>query len=310
MSGIGVVTNPHSRRNRHNPHLVQQLAYILGERGRLDEPASPEGMEKVAETFLDHEVDVLCINGGDGTGHVVLSAFARVYGDRPLPMVSLLRGGTMNTVASGLGVRGTPSDLLARVVRMYHEREPFALTERNLLCVDDRYYGFLFGNGIVSNFLEAYYAGTEPTPLKAALLLLRASLSALIQGSLARRLLRPVEARVSLDGVDWPAATYTAILAGTVDNIGLGFRPFYLAPSHPGWFHALGLACTPAGIVRIMPDVYRGLPTHNPDVHSRLAQTMRIEADRPMSYTVDGDFHGGGQVVQITVGPRIQLVTG
>lgn len=308
MPGIGVVTNPRSRRNRQNPALVQRLAYILGDHGRLDQPEDAAGMEAVARLFLEREIDVLCINGGDGTAHVVLSAFAAVYGERPLPMLALLRGGTMNTVSHGLGIRGTPSELLARVVEGYHQGEPFPIVERNLLCVDGRNYGFLFGNGLVSNFLEAYYEGSEPSPWKAARLVVQAVLSGLVKGRLMKRLLQPVEAEVTLDGRKWPARRYATIAAGTVNEIGLGFAPFYAAPRHPGWIHCLGFDCPAMAIVRELPRIRRGLPTRNPDIHDQLARTIRISASRPLAYQVDGDFHMGGQTLEITVGPRVRLV--
>jgi len=289
---------------------VQRLAYILGDKGRLEQPEDLAGMERVAQHFYDREIDVLCINGGDGTGHVVLSAMAAVYGDRPLPKLAMLRGGTMNTVANSVGIKGRPSQLLARVVRMYHEGVPFALAERNLLCVDGRHYGFLFGNGLAANFLELYYKGSEPTPWKAAWVLFRVSLSALVQGRLIKRVIRPVRARVSVDDKRWPAESFITVSAGTVDELGLGFRTFYGAPSHPGHLHALGFACTAPQIVKVLPRVRRALPTNHPDIHDSLCRTLRIESDGPQTFHVDGDFHTGGQVVMVEVGPRVQLIVG
>lgn len=130
MSGIGVVTNPRSGKNRRNPGLVRQLAYVLGDRGELQQPGDLDDLARVAQGFRERAIDVLCINGGDGTIHKVLTALVRVYGTDPLPIVALLRGGTMNTTARNLGLRGRAEDLLGTVVSRYHAGDPLALVER------------------------------------------------------------------------------------------------------------------------------------------------------------------------------------
>ena len=310
MSGIGVVTNPLSRRNRRNPRLMDRLAYILGDKGDLAQPRDWAGMEDVARSFLDRQIDVLCINGGDGTGHVVLSAMARVYGDHPLPMVALLRGGTMNTVAHALGIRGSPSTLLDRVVNRYQAGTPFRCVERNLLCVDGKHYGFLFGNGVAATWLQVYYEGEEPSPTKGVKVFARTILAMLFGGPLARRLVDLVKAQVTLDGHVMPVTRFLTVAAGTSDDLGFGFRPFWAAPSNPDHFHALGFACSPLALAMELPRMRLARPLRNPDIYSRVGHLMRIEANRPIHYMVDGDFHQGGQVLEVTVGPRLRMVVG
>ncbi|MCP4809653.1 MAG: diacylglycerol kinase [Proteobacteria bacterium] len=307
MAGIGVITNPRSRQNRRNPQLAERLAYVLGEKGRLASPTSHEALDEVAQHFLEHEIEIVAINGGDGTSHVVISALVRAYGDRPLPRIALLRGGTMNTVASGLGVRGEPHELLGALTTAYHRETPLRLARRSLLLVDGK-AGFLFGNGIISNFLEAYYEGSEPTPVKAAWVLAKAVGSAFVQGQLIQRLARPVNARVSLDGRPWQDMPWMALAAGTTDDIGLGFRPFYRSLQHPGHLHALGVGCTPVQLVPQLWRIYRSLGTQHPRIIEGVAREMIIEADEPLTYMIDGDFHRGGQRLELRVGPEVELV--
>lgn len=308
MPGIGVVTNPLSRRNRRNPRLMDRLAYILGDEGDLARPRSIPGMEEVARRFRERDIDILCINGGDGTGHVVLSAMARVYGSRPLPLIALLRGGTMNTVAHGLGIKGSTSAILDRVLTRYQKGLPFDTRTRNLLCVDGHHYGFLFGNGAFSNFLEVYYEGSEPSPTKAAVLVARLGGTTLVRGRLLRRLLRPVRAEVLVDGQPVDRTHFVSVAAATVDDLGLGFKPFWAAPANPDRLHYLGIACDPLSIIRSMHRIYAGRPTGIPDIDDRVVRSIRIAANVPQNFMVDGDFHRGGQVVEVTVGPRVRLV--
>ena len=118
MAGIGVVLNPKSSRNRRNPRAASRLARVLGDAGVVREAHSVEELRRIAEEFRALSIDVLAIAGGDGTNHVTLTGFLAVYGDRALPKVALLRGGTMNTVANSIGVRrGRSESLLEGLVR-------------------------------------------------------------------------------------------------------------------------------------------------------------------------------------------------
>jgi len=311
MPGIGVLTNPRSRKNKRNPKLARHLAYTLGDAGELAQPRTEEDLEDVARNFKSQGIDVLCINGGDGTAHVALTAFARVYGDDPLPKIALLRGGTMNTVAHGLKIKGTPAALLANVVRMYHEREPFAIKHRNLLCVDGNRYGFLFGCGFVPRWLEVYYEREEPSPSWAAWLCLKTFFSLLIrpEGKFSRRIAPWVDYDIQLDGKSvWPTDPMIGLVAGTVDDIGFGIRPFWGIPTHPGYLHAVGLGCKPLDVVLAMPTFYRGQSSENPDIHDGLCRELRISSDEPMTYIIDGDYHQAGQTLTLTVGPQVEMI--
>ncbi|MDP2305189.1 MAG: diacylglycerol kinase family protein [Pseudomonadota bacterium] len=310
LPGIAVVTNPRSRQNRRDPAIAGQLAYVLGERGQLAQPTNREELVDAARRFRDHGIDVLAINGGDGTAHVVLTAMVQAYGSDPLPPIALLRGGTMNTVASGIGVKGSPAALLGALVARYHAGEPLGEVERNLLCVPGPVpqYGFLFGNGLIANFLEAYYAGSEPSPQKAAWILARAVASALVGGALFRRLMRPIELEVEVDGVAWAPASYLCVGAGTVDDIGLRFRPFHLAPTHPNHVHAVAFGCSPFALIGQLGNIWLARPTSAPGIRSVLARRMVLRGNMPIPYMIDGDFHTGMQTLTIEVGPRVRLL--
>ncbi len=110
------MNNPRARRNQRRPGAVARLRARLDGDGEVLDASTPEELEVAVRRFQAAEIDVLGVNGGDGTGHVVLTAFARAYGSRPLPRVLLLRGGAMNTVAHGHGIGGTPDAILKSVL--------------------------------------------------------------------------------------------------------------------------------------------------------------------------------------------------
>lgn len=287
------------------------MSFMLGTRGKVAQPQNREDLVEQARRFRDEGIDVLAVNGGDGTLHMVLTAFIEAYGDTPLPPVAILRGGTMNTIASGLGIRGKPEMILSSLLLRYHTDQPMPWAERNILRIEGGEkpeYGFLFGNGLLSNFLQEHYAAGDPSPLTAAVLLARAVLSAMVGGPLIQRLSAPAECEVEVDGVRWAPKRYLTVTMGTVDDIGFGFRPFYEALRHPGRLHALGFACDALGVVKCLPRIRMAQPIQSPEVFSAVPERVVMRSEKAMPFMVDGDFHPAGQTIAVSVGPRIRFL--
>lgn len=320
MSGIGVVLNPRSRRNLRNPGAARRLARRLGDHGVLRTAGTVEELYRIAEDFRRVDIDVLAISGGDGTGHVTLTGFLNVYGGQTMPHVALLRGGTMNTVANSVGVRpGKPEGLLGRLIAAYAQRAtaPLAGVERHVMHVKPRaggpaHYGFLFGTGVVHGFLAEYYRDGEPTPLVAARTLARGIGSALIGGETIRRMARPFRGSVSLDdGTTWQERDYLAIAAGTIEHIGLNFKPFYRYDQRPCAFQVLGIHASPVRFVTELPRIHQSLPMRASKTYDALASRMFVRsADGRMRYMIDGDLHEAAGELEVSIGPRVRLVTG
>ncbi len=311
MPGIGIIANPHSRRNQRNPNRMRRLAYVIGTQDRYEMTQSVEAISDVAKRFKDQDIDILALNGGDGTNHVTLSAFVEVYGKTPLPRITFLRGGTMNTVANGVGIQGSPSRLLANLVDKYYTQTPFESTHRNLLEIEDeskKRYGFIFGNGIVSNFLESYYEAEDPTPLSAAILLGRTISSIPFGGKSARAIVKPFRAELEVDGEIWPMQNYTSILASTINQIGLGFRPFVRCEDGPDTFHVLGMTAGPMGVLKSLPRMRLGLAVKEDIMKSRAPKKAILRSPDAIAYTIDGDMHRAQSEIILSAGPRIEII--
>lgn len=305
MPEIGVITNPRSRANLANPRLHDRLVDALGDGGIL---AAPDGLDALAGTlrsWRETGVSTVAVNGGDGSLHRVVTALVRSWGADHLPTLAILPAGTMNIVASSVGVRGRPPAVLKRLVA-----GPTPTTTVWLLRVTgdgEPVYGFLFGNGIIARFLEVYYEGGDPTPAKAAWILGRGALSAMVGGRFIRRLMRPFPGSLDVDGVRQPESQWTAIAAGTVQQIGLGFKAFYLAPDHPGQLHGIGVASSVVDLARDLPNVYRGRPLARPGNRGFPATKLVIQSEEPIGFMVDGDFHTATDSLTVEVGPSIEV---
>ena len=308
MPGIGVVTNPRSKANRRDPAGMRRLAYLLGTRGEAQATSSLDDLYRAAEQFKAAGIDVLGIHGGDGTLHVTLTAFIHVYGETPLPKIAVLGGGTLNTIARGLKIRGAPNEILYQVVERYHESGRFETLQRPIMQIGE-HYGFIFGNGLIANFLEAYYATGKPSPSTGALLLARAAGSALLQTQFTRRLGRRLQVRVSVDDRAWDWPDYATITAGTVPEIGIGFAPYARCMETLEAFAYVGFHCHPNQIVTELGRIYRGQAIDPKKAESGLAQHMVIETDGEIPYIIDGDLHRQAPgKLDVRVGPTLEII--
>lgn len=312
MALIGIINNPGSRYNRRHPGAARRLAALLGDDGMVADAADPEQLERAVQRFRAASVEVLGVNGGDGTGHVVLSAFARACAGAPLPRLLILRGGSMNTVAHGHGIAGSPEAVLRRWLEGRRQGRPERAVERDLLRVEwgggAPRYGFLFGTGAVVRFLEAYYQGGCASPVGAAALAVRAVGSALVGGRFAAALTRREPARVAADGEEWPSLRYLALLAGSEPDIGFGFKPFARCAEQPGFFHAVGISSSAVRLVTALPAVRLGRPWRRRVAMDAVARELSVEMAEPFRFTIDGDLYDSDGSVRITTGPPVRIL--
>lgn len=312
MSGIGLVINPRAGANRRDPTTAARLARHLGDRGVVAMPRSMDELTRAAEDFRRQGIDVLGIAGGDGTNYVTLSRFHEVYGADPLPTVAFLRGGTMNTVANSLNLpRGRPEGLLDRLVRRYLDTPRLSVVEQRTMNIEGN-LGFLWGVGVIPAYLEEYYATGEPSPWTAAKTLARGISSAVLNGPMIQRMTRPVHVEVELhDGERWPMQPYLCVGAGTIPDIGLGFKPYYLAGRRVGTFHMQGITSSALGFIADLPRIHRAYPMKDGKAMDRLTQRATIRMDAPsIPYMIDGDLleHKGSEMT-ITLGPVVRIAT-
>ena len=310
MGGIGVVVNPRARQNLHDPRAALRLARKLGDRGVVRTAHTRDDLARIAEDFRKLQIDVLGISGGDGTNYVTITGFLAVYADEPLPPLAFLRGGTFNTVANAVGVpRGAPDGLLASLIERYADRsrQPLHWVERHVMRIGS-HYGFIFGTGAIHGFVSTYNRVESRHALYAAEVLLGASVRVALgkPTSVAERW----RGRVTLnDGVVFPHRDYLAIGAGTVDQIGLGFRPFYRSGDVAGHFHILGIHTSAMGFVRKLPDVWRGRPMGDADTYDRIASRAVLEArGGVVRYCCDGDVNIHRGPLSVETGPRVRIL--
>jgi hypothetical protein len=318
-AGVGVVVNPHSRRARRRARVTERLARVVGDRGVVACSEGRDELVHIVEDMRRQRVDVIALCGGDGTVGFTLTVLHDVYRAEPLPAIALLRGGTMNTIANSIGTPRRPTEWLLRSLVRRHARgrghlgssRRVALAVRGRARDDGVDLGFLFGTGLARGFLEEYYASADqPTHVTAALVLGRLAASSVGGGTLARRVGRRIEIDVTVDGVRWPTASYLGVMAATVSQAGLGFRPFRWTREGLDAFHVVGVHGAIGDVALNLWRTWfaRGLGERRArDALVRRA-TLASRDGAPIPFFLDGDLHDGAATVELSTGPRVRFV--
>jgi diacylglycerol kinase (ATP) len=305
---IAVFVNPRSRASRRDPGVANRFAAILGDAGRVIAPRSLDELETEARALATSPPTVIGVHGGDGTLHRTVGALIPAFAGRPLPPIAILTGGTMNVVAGSLGIRVSPRRLLRQVVEDDRLRRPSPTVSRRCLKVGEA-FGFVFGNGLMANFLEEYYARGGYGAGRALYILARTFASGLVGGAYSRQIFRRFRGRITVDGEVLPWTELTGIAVGTVREVGLGFKLNHRADEDPDRFSALAIHAGAVALAGDLVPVHRGRGIAPARAWSALATRLVIEPDEPSSgYTIDGDLYRGQGRLEVGMGPALRFV--
>jgi diacylglycerol kinase family enzyme len=267
-----------------------------------------EQLAEEARRVVAESPSVIAIHGGDGTLHRTLSALVAAYGARALPPIAILPGGTMNVVASSLGIRVKPENLLAELAAGERAGTAPSTIHRHCLRVEND-YGFVFGNGLLTNFLEEYYARGSYGARRAVWIVFRILLSVLTTGRYARRIFRRFRGRVWVDGSQLPRTQLTGIGAGTVSEIGFRLKLHHRADDDPDRMGGIASHGGPLSLLLDVLDVRLGRGLSPKRATSFVATRLAIEPeDQESAYTLDGDLYMGRGPLTVEVGPALEIV--
>lgn len=176
----GLLSNPLARTNWQSVGH-DRLLELLPDRSASRETPNVHALEPaLGELLFEHGVNVLVLNGGDGTIHQTLNAAIRVV-DRaseatglkvPLPLFLFVNGGGMNMLARVFGSRGHPVRTLKKFLARARGARFGSLPKRGVplmavhplagpgpveaaSCEPIR-YGYIFGSELVFNALQMY----------------------------------------------------------------------------------------------------------------------------------------------------------
>jgi len=152
-------------RNHQNPHYLQRLAELVELKHSIRTSGIGEVKSALIELLKTRKINVLGVNGGDGTLHGVLNALIELLRDKILdesmiPLLIPLNGGTYNIASRAMGTKGNPVATTLEFKQRYSagiiddirvEQLPVLELEKSS---GSMLYGMVFGSEVVSNALD------------------------------------------------------------------------------------------------------------------------------------------------------------
>ncbi|GEM_PF-6414585 len=238
---IGLINNPLSRSNRTRG--LQRIAEIADRNGVLRVMETDmSGLDETLARFAREGVELIAVNGGDGTVRNVLT---RLWRDQPFatpPPLAVLRGGRSNTIAADCGLSGPPERAFQRLLDTAKAgRIADHVVERRLIRVEGssdgktRYGMVLVAAGAVP-IIEVSRSQIDPLglPVWASDLI---SLGNIISWTVRRpREAFPPEGyavEATVDGQAVPFTRSAFVLASTLHTHILNALPFWNTSSGP-----------------------------------------------------------------------------
>jgi hypothetical protein len=298
----GVIRNLKSHRNQAGPPADPPPGVLEAV------PEKPDDLYEALAWFAESGVDLVVIDGGDGTVRDVLTRAPKAYGDK-LPTFGVIPNGKTNALALDLGVPlGTPVRALLAAARDPAKRKTRACLEVvRPGASEPEHRGFLFGMG-------AFVRGTELAQKTHGLGFFdNAAIVMTILGAAGRTLAggpqdpwrRGEAARLTLGEAPPETRDWFLVLAATLKRFPLGLKPF--GPPHEG-LKVLAVEAPPLKLPKAVPALLAGSEA------AWLEQAGYRRRDVPEigltfngGFTLDGEIYPGGELI-VRQGPDLEFV--
>ena len=303
MEKIGVIINPHAKKIRLGKIKIDDFK-TDPEIVELRLTQTLDAILDVAKDFKKNGVTYVGIAGGDGSMHHVIQRLIQAYSPDPIPPLVILKGGTMDNIARTINLKGKGPAILKRLVKAIRKGKKIGIFERDTMQIGNTLC-FLFGTGMVTNFLNEVYKGEKGfrANVRVTMKGIKHSFKEPETGSL----FHGFNGDVLADGEPVPFKDVCAILAGTVEHISGGMPTCYRANEKPGTFHAI---ITGLKRWQIFGRIYFlfGFGLKHKLHRDVVISSMKIRTNEKFEYTMDGDMYQSDGVLEIKMGPRVKLV--
>jgi diacylglycerol kinase (ATP) len=276
------------------------------------ETPSLSDLPAAVETLLADGVELLGINGGDGTIHLVLSALWRASAGQPLPALAFIPSGTTNMSARDIN-GGVVSARKALDAMLTAAAGNATTVPRHLLHVHctgaEPQLGLCLGMGAVVRGIEYCHERIFSLGLRdewaTGVALLRAG------WGIARResvFADGVPLDISIDG-EHHESRASIFLISALAELMLGIRPFWGGGEEP--LRVTLVREHAHRFMRSFPDLLRGRPvphlTEAAGYLSRRGHTIEIRGECP--YTIDGEiYHASTNYIRVDAFGPVNMI--
>lgn len=304
MTRVGVVRNPKSHGNRIRPPGPAP------DDVRLVEPIGRQALLDALNDFARDGLDLLVIDGGDGTVRDVISLLPHTFGEAT-PLLAVLPSGKTNVLAIDLGTsEGWSLDDALSAAR----QESPTIKSRPPLRVswaDEKpcLQGFFFGVGApvkATNLAQRVHKVGFFHNVAVAMTIATAALGVLFGGS-RDEWREGVAARLILDGEAQAEGARFAVIATALKRLPFGLKPFG-APREG--LKLLDVDAPPRRLHKALPLVLSGkvVPALE-GLGYRRRDPLAVNLSGGAPFVLDGEVFDGGDLT-IRLGPPLRFLVG
>ena len=316
---IGLISNRNSGHNRDQFEQIKQLVAGCDNVSHI-ETGSREDIPAALHQFAGQEIDVLAINGGDGTVSAVLGHALESGVFCELPPVVLLPAGTANMNAGDIGVRGK---LLPAVRRFCNwaetergvggERVQRSLMRVQIGSQTSVHYGMFLGMGAVIQGTEYAHQEIHSRGLRddfSGALGVARTVWGLFRGD--PRFSQSVPVNLRLD--DSPESRdYDALIVAisSLQRLFMGMRPFW--GTGPGPLRLSLIMEHPYQFLRTFLSIARGKPNRHATAENGYIShnADRISIKMQGSLNLDGEILSSehcDETISISASPAVTFI--
>ena len=298
---VGVLTNPRSGGNKKG---LSQIRSLLAKHSDVlhREEFTPEGMSDALSDFSKNGVEMVVINGGDGTVHAALTTIGRGNAFSRPPLLVLLCAGTTSMLPRDVGIKGSPVEALSQALRWAKSTDgKLDLLPRHVLEVkrgggQPPLFGMFFGAGAITQGIKLFHRGVNPMgwrgEIMPGLTFLR-MLVAILRKDHSK--VPPLLAKARLDKQAGKESATLLVLISTLERLFLGMRPYWGEEGGP--LHYTAITSDSKKLFRVLPSLFNRQNNHyaTPE-NGYISQNLNeIELEMDRDFTLDGELYESGQ---------------
>jgi len=282
---------------------------------------APVGASEVASGLRELAaggVDLVAVNGGDGTLQRVLTEVLRGGIFPHTPLIAPLRSGRTNMCALDLGTSRDPVRSMERILAAVAEDriEPLVV-ERHVLRVAIEpdgivEYGMFCGLGMIHRAIQLVHSMFPPGRRQGVFGagVVMAGLIVRITSGIGGGTLTPDSLEVTVDGRNLGRRPYRVVIASTLDRFFLRLRPFWGEEDAPVRLTTIGrrVLANPVRLFKALRGVRPVKPHPEKPIGSYNAHCVEISLD--CGLTIDGELFDPvpGRHITITADDVVRFV--
>jgi hypothetical protein len=296
---IGMLNNPLSGGNRNGLQKIRCAAAAAHPEVLQCEVQTPSDVAATLADFARQEINMLVINGGDGTVQAALTAIFHKEVFETMPVLAVLpSAGTTSMIAGDVGLKGSRNSALQRLFNWTRTRDANAtVIQRPVLRVQlpsqkEPVYGMFFGAAAIyqaSHFCHQKIHARGVRGEKAAgAALARFLMAALLKD---RKVISAVSITTRLDQHLAERQQYLLVLITTLQRLFLGLRPYWGTGTKPLHYTAVG--ARPRHFLRSLPSLMRGRQSHyiTPENGYISHNIDEVQLTLNSGFNLDGELH-------------------